>query len=97
MQKVDGIQTVTVSLKDGLTILDLKPGNNVTIAALRRVIKNNGFVSKEVQALVRGTPSGSGTDVRFKISGTNEELLLSADPRRTGDNWQIAVRPPGKP
>ena len=27
MQKVDGIQGVRVSLKDGLTILDLKPGN----------------------------------------------------------------------
>ena len=27
MKKIDGIDNVRVSLKDGLTILDLKPGN----------------------------------------------------------------------
>jgi hypothetical protein len=97
MQKVDGVQTVKVSLKDGLTILDLKPGNSVTLATLRQVIKNNGFVSKEAQVLGGGSPSGSSGDWRFKVSGTNEELSLSSEPKRSGNDWQLAVRAPAKP
>ena len=54
MQKVDGVQSVRVSLNDGLTILDLKAGNAVTLAKLRQIIKNNGFVSKEATAVARG-------------------------------------------
>ena len=53
MQKVDGVQSVRVSLNDGLTILDLKPGNAVTIARLRQIVKNNGFVSKEAGVIAR--------------------------------------------
>ena len=54
MQKVDGVQSVRVSLNDGITILELKPGNAVTIAKLRQIIKNNGFVSQEAHVIARG-------------------------------------------
>lgn len=91
--KVDGIQHVRVSLNDGLTILDLEPGNSVTLATLRQIIKRNGFVSKEASVLARG----SAHDQRsFVVSGTNEDVGLSAAPRQVGDSWQLAV-PPGKP
>ena len=39
MRKVDGVQNVEVKLKDGLTILELRAGNNVTLANLRTIIK----------------------------------------------------------
>ena len=97
MQKVDGMQTVRVSLKDGLTVLELKPGNAVTLAALRQVITHNGFVSKEAAVVGRGAPSGTGPDARFTVSGTNEELVLNAAPQRAGENWQLAVRAPAAP
>ena len=71
MQKVDGIQTVRVSLNDGLTILDLKPGNAITLAKLRQIIKNNGFVSKEANVVARGAANGPRG---FVVSGTNERL-----------------------
>src|SRR5262245_25158348 len=45
MQKLDGVQTVKVSLKDGLTILDLKPDNTLTLAKLRQVIKTTDLHS----------------------------------------------------
>ena len=55
MQKIAGVQSVKVSLNDGLTILDLKPDNTVTLAKLRQVIKDNGFVPKEAQIVARGS------------------------------------------
>jgi copper chaperone CopZ len=88
MQKVDGVQSVRVSLNDGLTILDLKPENAVTLVRLRQIIKNNGFVSKEASVLACGTPSG---ERGFVVSGTNEQLTLGAAPQQTGDDWRLTV------
>jgi hypothetical protein len=93
MQKVDGVQAVKVSLKEGLTILDLRPDNTITLAKLRQIIKNNGFVSKEATAVARGAPA----DRQFTVSGTTEELALSEAPKRIGDAWQLAIRAPAKP
>ena len=88
MQKVDGVQNVRVSLNDGQTILDLKPGNAVTLAKLRQIIKSNGFVSKEATVLARGTANGQRS---FVVSGTNEQVDLSADPRPVGESWKLTV------
>ena len=93
MQKVDGVQSVRVSLNNGLTILDLKPGNAVTLAKLRQIIKNNGFVSKEVTAVARGTVADERT---FVVSGTNERFALATPARQVGDGWQLVVAPPSK-
>ena len=80
MQKVDGVQTVNVSLKDGLTVLDLRPDNKVTLAQLRKVIKNNGFVSKEAQVTARGAVSGN----TFEVHGTSEHLPFAQKPSTVG-------------
>jgi hypothetical protein len=91
MKKVDGVQNVRVSLNDGLTILDLKPGNAVTLAKLRQIIKNNGFVTKEASVLAQGVPSG---EQLFIVSGTNEQLAISTAPQKVGDDWQLTVAAP---
>jgi hypothetical protein len=71
-------------------ILELKPGNTTTLAELRRIIKNNGFVSKEVSAVARGSVIDPQT---FVVSGTNERLALSSAPQADGGNWRIVVAP----
>ena len=96
MKKVDGVQTVRLSLNDGLTILDLKPGNAVTLAKLRQVIKNNGFVSKEAQIVARGSTSVAEGRQVFEVNGTNERLVLAGPARQIGDDWQLSVAPPSK-
>ena len=93
MEKVDGIQTARVSLNEGLTILDLKPGNVVTLAKLRHIIKNNGFVSKEAKVLAGGVATDAQT---FTVSGTNEELKPSSAPQKMADDWQFMVAPPAR-
>ena len=88
MQKLDGIQNVRVSLNDGLTILDLKPGNTLTLAKIRQIIKSNGFVSKEASVLARGSANGQRS---FVIGGTNEEVRLSTAATQVGSEWQLKV------
>jgi hypothetical protein len=95
MKKNPAVAQVRVSLKDGMTILDLRAGNTATLAELRRIIKNNGFVSKEVTATAQGTVSAD--QKTFTVSGTNEQLAISSPPQRAGDEWRIVVPPPSKP
>jgi hypothetical protein len=93
MQKVDGVQRVEVRLNDGVTVLDFKPGNDVTLATLRHVIKNNGFVSKEALVVAAGTDNG---DRVFVVSGTQEQLELTSAPQRLGDSWRMTVSAPAR-
>ncbi len=94
MKRNAAVAQVRVSLKEGLTILDLKPGNTATVAQLRQIIKNNGFVSREISATARGVVSADQKE--FVVGGTNEHLLLSSPPRRSGDDWLIAAPAPGQ-
>jgi hypothetical protein len=94
MKKVPAVTQVRVSLNDGMTVLDLKPGNTVTLTDLRKIIKNNGFVSKETTAVARGTVADQTT---FVVSGTAERLSLSSPAERDGDGWRLVIRAPDKP
>ena len=79
MQKVSGVASVRVSLNEGLTVVDLKPGNNVTLVRLREVIRNNGFTTKEARIVASGAALPSGNDVAFEIGGTHERLSVRAN------------------
>lgn len=92
MKKLPAVAKVRISLREGLTILDLKPGNTVTLGQLRQIIKNNGFVSTEASIVARGAVSSD--QKAFTVSGTNEELALAAPPRKAGDNWELQVSAP---
>jgi hypothetical protein len=76
MQKVTGVVSVRVSLNEGLTVLDLKPGNDVTLTHLRQVIRNNGFVTREAQVVAVGAVSTTGSAVVFEVSGPRERFTL---------------------
>jgi hypothetical protein len=94
MKKNPGVAQVRVSLKDGLTILDLKPGNAATLAEFRQIIKNSGFVSRDIRAIARGTVSADQRT--FTVAGTDEKITLAAPPQRSGEDWAIVVPPPDK-
>jgi hypothetical protein len=85
MKKVDGVQTVQVRLKEGLTVLELRPANKVTLAQLRTVIKNSGFVSKEAQVTARGSMAAD----KFDVSGTGERLPFMQKPSEIDGLWRF--------
>ena len=96
MKRVAAVSQVSVSLNEGLTVLDLKPGNTVTLAELRQIIKNNGFVSKEASVVARGTVDERDRMI-FIVSGTKERLSLSSPAHPAGDDWRLSVHAPDKP
>ncbi len=78
MQKVDGVASVRVSLNDGLTVLELKPGNTVTLVRLREIIRNNGFATRDATDMAVGTIVSTGNDFTFEVGGTAERFPASA-------------------
>jgi hypothetical protein len=84
MQKVPGVSAVRVSLNEGLTVLDFKPENTVTLSRLRQVIRNNGFVTKEALVVARGVVTAAGTVLTFEVTGSRETIALGPNDRIPG-------------
>jgi hypothetical protein len=93
MLKVKGVENVRVSLNDGLTILDFKPGDTVRLSELRQIIKNNGFVSKEARVVVRGSIKELPGVTVFEVSGTGETFTLAPDPQHAEISGQLMAKP----
>jgi copper chaperone CopZ len=78
VKKIEGVQSVNVSLNKGLVTIDLAAGNHLTMAQLRGVIKANGFSPKEANVVIDGSlQNQSGTPV-LRVDGTDESLIVVA-------------------
>lgn len=54
VRKLEGVESVKVSLNDGLAEIRLAPGNRVTVDQLREIIRSKGFTPKDAQVVVSG-------------------------------------------
>ena len=86
MQKVSGVTSVTVSLNDGLTILDFAADNTVSLLKLRETIRNNGFVTNESRIVAKGRMVNANT---FEVGGSKERLIVS--PPRQGAAGDVVI------
>jgi copper chaperone CopZ len=55
IKKLDGVESVDVSLEKATADIRLKPGNVVTLPQLRRVIRQSGYPTKDAKVDARGT------------------------------------------
>jgi len=80
VKKIEGVQSVNVSLNQGMAKIQLRPGNNLRIEQVQQAVTNNGFTPKEAKIVVDGTfVSGEGK-VRFQVAGTNQTFTIIAGP-----------------
>jgi len=54
IKKLDGVESVDVSLEKATADIRLKPGNAVTLPQLRRIIRRAGYPTKDAQVDARG-------------------------------------------
>lgn len=54
VQRLDGVESVKVSLNDGVAEIRLAPDNSVTLARVREIIRSNGFSPKAAEVVVQG-------------------------------------------
>lgn len=55
IKKLDGVQSVEVSLEKASADIRLKAGNAITLPQLRRIIRQAGYPTKDAQVDARGT------------------------------------------
>ena len=79
IKKIDGVQSVNVSLNQGLARIVLKQGNAVRLEQMDQAVKNNGFTPKEARVKVHGQVMVTGGKSKFKVLGTNDVYDLVTD------------------
>jgi hypothetical protein len=84
VKKLDRVQSVHVSLEHGLVAIQLAPGNQLTMATLRKVITSNGFSPKEATVVVDGMITGHTGELSLAVDGTDERFTL-ANPTMSAD------------
>ncbi len=81
IKKIQGVESVEVSLKQGKAIVQLKPGNSVHLDDLMRKVRDNAFHPKEARVSVRGELLSTGGKLQLKVSGTNDAYELMPEPQ----------------
>lgn len=54
LKKMDGLQTVKVSLNDGKAYLELAKNNNLSLKQIQEEVKKNGFSAKKAEVVIEG-------------------------------------------
>lgn len=88
IKKIPGVKSVNVSLKQGLVSIALTPGNTVTMAQIRKAIRDDAFTPKEAHVTVEGDLARENGKLQFKVAGTNETFPIASTPHQS---WQKFV------
>lgn len=79
IKKMNGIQSASVSLNDGLLTAMLNNDNMLTLEEIRNAIENSGFKAQSADIVVQGSlTEGEKKSFILKVS-SGEEFLLAAD------------------
>ena len=79
VQKVDGVESVQLSLERAEADIRLKPENRVSLDQFRRIVKGNGFEPREAKVTVSGSVRNAGGRLTCEVPGTAVPLVISAD------------------
>ncbi len=92
IKKVNGVDSVKVSLNEGLADIKLKDGNKVTVEQIRSIIRKNGFTPKESQARVAGRVVERNGQPALEVTGLDQVYLLADAPDAKGKVEQLKGR-----
>ena len=81
LKKVTGVDSVDVSLNQGLATVKMNPGNKITVPQLWQIIHSQGYTPKATTVLVRGTMAGTHGAPELKVLETGEVIALRPDPK----------------
>ena len=98
--KIEGVQSVKVSLKEGVATVQFAPSNRVTIARIREAVRSNGFTAREAEVRVAGSLVQRGDTLTLAVPGSTDTFVLQDAPgspgqiaelRRRGDNGRVVL------
>jgi len=97
VQKVEGVESVELSLERAQADIRLLPGNRVTLDRFRKIVKGNGFEPKEAVVSATGTVRDNGGRLMFDVSGVGATLVVAADKTAPGILKSLKIALEAKP
>jgi len=68
VRKLDGVESVKLSLEEGSADIKLKPGNTISLGQLRRLIRDNGFTPRDAEVTARGKLAERGGGPAIEVT-----------------------------
>ncbi|MGH9628848.1 MAG: heavy-metal-associated domain-containing protein [Bryobacteraceae bacterium] len=93
LKKMDGVESVEVSLNKGLAEMRLKAGNTVRLEEVWSVVRESGFTPKETNVTLKGEVITTGGNLKVKPSGLSEVYDLAPEPERAQAHEGLKKRP----
>jgi len=85
IHKLDGVESVDVSLKKGTADIRFKPGNKISLPQLRKVIRDTGYPTKDAEVQARGQVVESNGALTFDLlNGSTLAVAARPDLRPRG-------------
>jgi hypothetical protein len=78
MEKLPGVESVKVSLNEGRAVIQLRPGNTITIAQVRQGVTRNGFTPQQAVISAEADVVAKGDKLQLRISGTDDVYELAS-------------------
>lgn len=88
-----GVDSVSVSLNDGVASIHLAGTNTVAYREIRKTVSNGGFAAKEAILTVRGTVRQKGKRWILKTPAGERFVLESADDAGSAENPLEDLKP----
>jgi copper chaperone CopZ len=79
VRKVEGVESVDVSLERAAMDVRLRAANRITLGQLRQLVKNTGFIATDAVVTAVGTLVDHSGKPGLDVVGTNAVWLLVAD------------------
>jgi copper chaperone CopZ len=79
IKKLDGVESVDVSLEQGTAEVKLRDGNKVTIEQVRDVIRKSGYTPKQAQVTAAGRVVQQGGVLGLLVTGPDVVYRLDGD------------------
>jgi len=89
LKKVNGVESVDVSLEKGEADMKLQPGNQVRIEKVRDIIRANGFTPKDAEATIAGRLTERNGKPALAVSGSDLVYLLADSPSTKGKTDEL--------
>ncbi len=84
VKKIEGVDSIEVSLNRGVATISLAPDNRVTIEQVREAIRSNGFTPKAAEVRMRGRVIEQNGKLALSVAGQNRVYLLIDDAEAAG-------------
>lgn len=90
---MEGVDSVEVSLNEGLARISLEPGNQLSLDSFRKVVENNGFTPREarVTALGEVVSSEGRLNLRVAADGETYQLVRGPEARKSQEELMEAI------